>query len=95
MEAQLPLDNLFRLGLLRLYIVDARGIVLQELRQGVAHQRMALFEVPADDGFLFGMRGQPSSALVDKLIDFLAADEVVLGGVERRNEDVEVGEQIR
>ena len=75
--------------------VGVDAFVLDEARQRLPREALEVLQVAAGDEVLLGMSGEPTFALPKQLLELVLADEVVLVVVENRDEDVEVGQELR
>ena len=76
------------LGLRRLLLLHQPG-------EGLAEEARLELQVAAGDLLLLRVAGQPAASLGQQLLQLVVADEVVLVVVEDRDQDVQVGQQLR
>ncbi len=94
-EADPPLDVCLLIGMRGLGDIGIDALVLDQPRERLPCEALEVLEVAAGDEVLLGMFGQPALTLTQQLLELVLSDEVVLVVVENRNENVEVGQELR
>src|SRR5215469_7823913 len=94
MKAKRRFDGLLLLFLGFLFGIGIKRLALREPCQCVSHELAKPSEIPIYDGFPLWMRLQPPFAMTQQLLDLILSDPVMLVGIENRDQNIKMHEQV-
>ena len=80
--------------LLLLFGIGIEFFFADEPGQSFRGKALLKTQIALNDQFSLGMRLQPALASFQEFLDFILSDPVMLFGVEHRDEDIKVREQV-